>query len=240
MKLKKEVTQMGIKTNEKTVHRFNKGFIVSHWVQAISFFGLYLTGLPLYTEFFDFLFVVFGSPETARILHRTFAVAFILPLFILILFDRQGLKNWAKRIFTWRKNDFMFFIHFPKEFFVGSDKVPKQDFFNAGEKLNSFVSIITSILLIASGFILWFPANFSQSLVQVALATHVIGFSVAILTAIAHIFLSALHPNSKASLRGIVKGDVPISYAKDHHGQWYDELVEQGVIEEDENKSKGA
>src|SRR5690554_4161754 len=116
---------MGIKTNEKTVQRFNLGFRVSHWVQVISFFGLYLSGLPMYTEFFDFLFAVFGGPEMARIIHRTFAVVFILPFFILLFFDREGLKNWAKRIFTWKKNDFAFFLHFPKEFFVGSDKVPK-------------------------------------------------------------------------------------------------------------------
>src|SRR5690554_4192367 len=119
---RKEAILMGIKTNEKTVHRFNLGFRVSHWVQAGSFFLLYITGLPLYTEFFDFLYVLFGSPETARILHRTFAVAFMLPLPILLIFDREGLKNWAKRVLTWKKNDFMFFFAFPKEFFVGSDK----------------------------------------------------------------------------------------------------------------------
>lgn len=228
-----------IKTNEKTVHRFNKGFIVSHWVQAGSFFALYLTGLPLYTEFFDFLYVVFGSPEVARILHRTFAIMFCMPLPILLIFDREGLKNWAKRIVTWRKNDIMFFVHFPKEFFVGNDKIPKQDFINAGEKLNSIVSITTTIMLIVSGFILWFPGPFSQSVVQWALTAHVLGFSLGILAVMGHVFLSAFHPNSRASMRGIIKGDVAISYAKDHHGLWYDELVEQGIIKE-EDTSKGA
>src|SRR5690554_6723461 len=126
--VRKEARLMGIKTNEKTVHRFNLGFRVAHWVQAGSFFLLYLTGLPLYTDFFNFLFTVFGGPEMARILHRTFAIFFLLPLPILLIFDREGLQNWAKRILTWRKNDFMFFVHFPKEFFVGNDKVPKQDF----------------------------------------------------------------------------------------------------------------
>lgn len=186
--------------NEPTVHRFNKGFIVSHWVQAISFFALYITGLPLYTDFFSFLYPVMGGPEGAQILHRTFAVIFCLPLLILLIFDRKGLANWAKRIITWKKNDFKFFLAFPKEFFVGNDKVPKQDFFNAGEKLNSLVSIVTTLMLIGSGFILWFPGPFSQGLVQWAITIHVIGFSIAILTVIAHVFLSAFHPNSKASL----------------------------------------
>ncbi|MDQ0254879.1 formate dehydrogenase subunit gamma [Evansella vedderi] len=231
---------MKAQKNEQMVHRFNKGFIVSHWVQAISFFALYITALPLYTDFFSFLYPVFGGPEGARLLHRIFAVFFMLPFFVLLIFDRQGLVNWTKRILTWKKNDFSFFLAFPKEFFVGNDKVPKQDFFNAGEKLNSLLIIVTTLMLIGSGLILWFPANFSQSVVQWGITIHVVGFSLAMLTVVAHIFLSTFHPNSKASLRGIIKGDVPVSYAKEHHGQWYDELVEKGEIVEEKKKSKGA
>lgn len=234
---------MKAQKNEPRVHRFNKGFRVSHWVQAIAFFALYITALPLYSDFFSWLYPIMGGPEGARILHRVFAVFFMLPLFILLIFDRQGLVNWAKRIFSWKKRDFMFFIAFPKEFFFGNAKTPKQDFFNAGEKLNSLVSIVTTLMLIGSGLILWFPGPFSQALVQWAITLHVIGFSVAILTAVAHIFLSSMHPGSKISMEGITKGDIPVSYAKHHHEAWYEELIEKGEIEpleEDKEKSKGA
>lgn len=32
--------------NVKTVKRFNKGFIIAHWLNAFSFFMLYVSGLP--------------------------------------------------------------------------------------------------------------------------------------------------------------------------------------------------
>src|SRR5690625_3693800 len=104
------------KNGEKLVHRFNKGFIVSHWVQASSFFLLLLTGLPLWTESFNFIAVIFGGHDMAQILHRVFGVIFVLPFFILLFFDREGLRVWAKEIFSWKKHDIVFFLHFPKEF----------------------------------------------------------------------------------------------------------------------------
>lgn len=63
--------------DKKYVRRFSKTFIFCHWLNALSFCMLYLTGLPLYTEWFNFLYVVFGSQEVLQILHRVFAVMFI-------------------------------------------------------------------------------------------------------------------------------------------------------------------
>lgn len=216
----------------KYVPRFALGFRVAHWVQASSFFLLLLTGLPLWTEYFSFMHNVFGG--YAQILHRVFAVMFLLPLPIQLLFDRAGLKNWAREIFSWKKHDIVFFLHFPKEFFVGNDKVPKQGFLNGGEKLNSWGSIITTIMLIVSGFLIWFNKSgyidVSWSTIQWSQLVHVVGFTIGTIFAMGHIFLSAVHPNSKPSLEGITKGYIPVSYAKAHHERWYDELVEKGEI----------
>ena len=228
---------MATKTNQAPkgfVHRFNPGFIVSHWVQAATFFLLLFTGLPLWTEYFDFLYFFFGGPDMASLLHKIFGVLFLLPLIILIFFDREGLRNWAKEIFTWQKHDLTFFLHFPKEFFVGSDKIPKQGFLNGGEKLNSWGSILTTILLIVTGFIIWASDVYTGGLVHWAQLFHVVGFVFGTIFALGHIFLSAFHPNSKPSMSGITKGYIPIEYAKDHHGRWYDQLVAQGVIKEEE------
>ncbi|WP_078594905.1 formate dehydrogenase subunit gamma [Evansella clarkii] len=227
-------------SNESTVKRFSKAFIISHWVNAFAFFALYITALPLYTDFFNWLYPVFGGPEMARLLHRIFAVLFIVPLFLLIIFDFAGFKNWAKNILKWEKKDFQFLMAFPKEFFLGKSKVPKQDFFNAGEKLNSLLTIMCTLMLIGSGFVMWFPGAFASGVVQWAYPIHNIGFGLALAVVVGHIFLSIGHPNSKASMRGMTKGDVPISYAKEHHGVWYDEMVKKGEIKEEKDKSKGA
>lgn len=207
------------------VKRFNKGFIISHWVNAGAFFVLYISALPMYTEFFDWMYVLFGGPENARLIHRIAAVAFMLPLPILILFDRQGLRRWGKNMFTWKKNDFAFLKEFPKEFFGKKSHAPKQDFFNAGEKLNSWLMVLTAIMLILSGAIMWFPQYFSQGIIMWAYPIHNIGLGLSAAVAIAHIYMSVKLANP--SLRGIFKGEVSEDYAKDHHGAWYDEMKEE-------------
>lgn len=217
----------------KTVKRFNKGFILSHWLNAAAFFVLYVSGLPMYTEFFDWLYVVFGGPENARLVHRIAAVCFMIPLPLLIIFDFQGFKLWAKSLFSWKKHDFLFFKGFLPEFFGKKVKTPKQDFFNAGEKLNSWLMIVTTIMLISSGIVMWFPQYFSYNIIMWAYPIHNIGLGLAAAVVVGHIYMAIVL--NKASLRGIFKGDVDIEYAKDHHGRWYDELEK-----EEKNKKKHA
>lgn len=226
----KEAMIMSHKNNAKMVKRFNKGFVISHWVNAGAFFVLYISALPMYTEFFDWLYPVFGGPAGARLVHRIAAVCFMLPLPILILFDRQGLRRWSKNMFSWKKHDLEFFKVFPKEFFGKKVHAPKQDFFNAGEKANSWLMVITAIMLIGSGLIMWFPKFFSQSVIMWAYPIHNIGLGLSAAVAVAHIYMSI--KLAKPSLNGILKGDVTEEYAKDHHGRWYDEMKEE------ENKKK--
>ncbi|WP_180954826.1 formate dehydrogenase subunit gamma [Bacillus sp. V3-13] len=210
--------------NPKMVKRFSKPVIFAHWLNAGAFFLLYLTGLPMYTEFFDWVYVVFGGPAGARLVHRIGAVLFILPVVYILFADPKSFFHWIRQILTWKSHDFKFLLQFPKEFFGGHPKVPKQDFYNAGEKLNSLLAIITTIMLIGSGFIMWFPAYFSQTVVMWAYPIHNIGLGLSIAVVVGHIYLSVGHPNSRVSLRGMTKGDVPEAYVKDHHGRWYDEL----------------
>ncbi len=224
------------KKEPKMVKRFSKHVIFAHWLNALAFFVLYLTGLPLYTEFFDWLYVVFGSPAGARLVHRVAAVFFILPVVYILFADPKSFIHWMKQIFSWKKHDFQFFLHFPKEFFGGHAKIPKQDFYNAGEKLNSLLTILTAVMLIGSGLVMWFPQYFPQGLVMWAYPLHNIGLGLSTAVVVGHIYLSVGHPGSRASFRGMTKGDIPEEYARNHHGRWYDKLKEQEKEQEQEQK----
>lgn len=227
-------------SRQQTVKRFSKWVIVAHWMNALAFFALYITALPLYTDFFNWMYGVFGGPENLRLLHRIFAVMFVLPPLLVLIFDPKSLFHWIKQTLTWRKEDILFFTKFPKEFFGGHVKdMPKQDFFNAGEKLNSFLTIVCAAMLIGSGVVMWMPEWFSTGLIQWAYLFHNIGFALSAAVVVGHIFLSIGHPNSKVSMQGMTKGDVPVKYAKEHHGKWYDELVAKGEVKEEKPKKKG-
>lgn len=226
-------------SNQQTVKRFSKWVIIAHWTNAIAFFALYITALPLYTEFFNWMYPIFGGPENLRLLHRIFAVIFILPVIVMLFVDPKSLFHWLKQTVTWKKNDFVFFTKFPKEFFGGHVKdMPKQDFYNAGEKLNSLLTIACAVFLIGSGIVMWMPEWFSTGVIRWAYLLHNVGFGLSAAVVVGHIFLSIGHPNSKVSMQGMTKGDVPVKYVKEHHEAWYDELVAKGEIKEEKSKKK--
>ncbi len=210
------------------VKRFSKAFVWAHGINAISFFALYITALPMYTEFFDWLYPVLGGPEGARLLHRIFAVAFITPTFIWVIFDFKGFKLWMKELVTWKKRDLEFFTEFVKELFGFNFKHVRQTFFNAGEKINSIIQIVTAILIIGSGFPMWFPDLFPKAVVQWGYLLHNVGFGLAIAVVVGHVYLSVIHKNSKPGYSGVITGEVPAWWAKEHYPDWYDEEVAKG------------
>jgi formate dehydrogenase subunit gamma len=225
------------------VKRFSKGFVIAHAVNAISFFALYITALPMYTEWFDWLYPVLGGPEGARLLHRIFAIAFITPTFIWLIMDPKGFLRWGKELVTWKKRDIQFFTEFVKELFGFKFKHVKQTFFNAGEKINSIIQILTAILIIGSGFPMWFPDLFPKAIVQWAYVAHNVGFGLAIAVVVGHIYLSVIHKNSRPGYTGVITGEVPAEWAKDHYTEWYEEEVKKGNfpdLDKDKNKKKGA
>lgn len=215
------------KASPKMVKRFSKPVIFVHWLNAAAFFVLYLSALPMYTETFDWLYTVFGGPAGARLVHRVAAVFFVLPVVIILLVDPKSFLFWMKQITSWKKHDFAFFKEFPKEFFGGHANIPKQDFYNAGEKVNSILTILTAALLVCSGVVMWFPAYFPSGLVSWAYPIHNICLGLSAAVVVGHIYLSIGHPGSKASIRGMTKGEVPEDFAREHHGRWYDELKKQ-------------
>ena len=76
-------------SKQKMVKRFSKPFIIAHWLNVAAFFTLYISALPMYTEFFDWIYFVFGGPENCRLIHRIAAVAFALPAIFLIIADTK-------------------------------------------------------------------------------------------------------------------------------------------------------
>lgn len=223
--------------NNKTrkVKRFTKPIIFVHWLNAAAFFTLYISGLPMYTEWFDFLYVIFGGPENARLVHRIGGIALVLPIIIILVTDPRGFFHWIKTVFTWSKRDIQFILAFPKEFFGRNPKTPPQDYYNGGEKLNSLLIITCTFILVGSGFIMWLPKYFPQVLVSWAYPMHNIGFGLAAAVVVGHIYLSIAHPNSKVSIEGMKSGYIPEWYAEEHHGQWYEDevkpLQEEGAFD---------
>ena len=97
--------------------------------------------------------------------------------------------------------------------------------FNAGEKLVFWVLLVfLSTILIASGLVLLFP-NFDQvrQTMQVANVVHVVAAYVGIALACVHIYLGTI--GMTGAYRAMRDGYVDESWAKHHHLWWYEDIV---------------
>lgn len=208
----------------KTIKRFSKAVRIAHWTNATAVIMLFITALPLYAKSFHWINAAIGA-QVAMTLHKVFAVIFILPTIFVLIVDPKSFIDWTKQLFSWKSYDAKFLKEFPKEFFGRKADIPKQGFFNAGQKINSILTILAAIIMVCSGFVMWFPSFFAKSIALWAYPFHNLGAGLMIAVVIGHIYLSVGHPDSRPSFRGMTKGDVDVSYAKAHHGRWYDEVM---------------
>lgn len=208
------------------VVRFTLPVRISHWVHVTAFLLLIITGLPIYAESLSFIHNIFGGAATTKILHRVSGIIFIIPTAFMLVVDRESFFFWTKKAFKWNKNDVGFFKEYPKEFFGMHAEVPKQGFFNAGQKLNSVLTIFFSALMVCTGLVMWFKDMFPVAFVRWMYPLHDLGAAMLVAVIMGHAYLSLIEPNSRRAFRGMVQGDVDLEYAKDHHTAWYDEIME--------------
>ena len=218
-----------VNKGQKMVKRFALGPRLAHWIYAFTFLMLWITAMPkvFNWEGFKVIYTLFGGPAGTHLAHRIFAVIMIGTVVLTTLLDWKNTWKWLRELKDWRKRDFSFLMIFPKEFFGLPNKYPKQGYLNGGTKINSILQIVCFFGFAISGIFMWFP-NILPYTVQVWMyPTHIIAVSFATAVVFGHIYLAALHPNSKGGLQGMIHGYVPVSYAAGHHGAWYDEVVEE-------------
>lgn len=211
------------------VLRFNKAERIGHWVHTVSFLTLLFTG---FTLFFMKLGNLVGVPgiQTARAIHRFMAIPFAIgtPL-VLLLGTPKSTFRWLKDVFTWDKDDVNFVMGFAKEFFGLHAELPPQGKFNAGEKINSMLTIFGSIILAVTGIIMWQDHLFPREFVQWMYPIHDLFALVMGAVIMGHAYLGLLHPGSKESINGMISGYVSEEFAKGHHEKWYNEQTGQGI-----------
>lgn len=215
----------GTKLEEGKIFRFSITARLAHWIHAISYTLLFFTGMLLFTDLFDFMAPVFGGFANAQLIHRIFAVVLVLPAIIFILFDIKNFMGWMKECVTWTEDDRRALPTFIRELFGAKVQMPPQGYINAGQKINSILTVFATGIIGASGVIMWFSGFFGYQLARWAYAIHsgMAVFMVAVV--IMHIYLGALNPKSKAAFPAIFTGYVDAEYVKRHHSKWYDEVT---------------
>ena len=219
--------------NNKFVPRHKKSFILCHWLNGISFLMLFLTALPLYDPtYFGFLYNTFGS-ATLQNAHRFFAVIFIVTPIIGLFIAREGYAKLFGQVLSFGKDDMTFLIKFPGELLGQDPKMPKQGFYNGGEKMNIALQMGLWAVLVCSGLVLWLGSGVIDNSVRAwMIPVHSIAAGLGFAAALGHIYLAVgVNPDS---LQGMKGGTIKADYAVHHHGAWIDELVAEGKLTKQE------
>ncbi|WP_150303620.1 formate dehydrogenase subunit gamma [Pseudomonas saliphila] len=189
----------------------------NHWLVAICFVLLTLSGLALfYPAFFGFT-ALFGGPEPTRIVHPYIGV--FMTLFFLI----QAVRFFTSNLF--RRHDRQWIKQMPDMLNNRDDRLPPVGKNNAGQKLVYWIFLLTVPILLISGVVLWRPwiaDGMPIWALRWAAMIHALAAFVAILTLVIHVY-SAIWV--KGSVRAMTRGRVSHAWARHHHKLWYDEVV---------------
>ena len=201
--------------NTKDLPRFTASERANHWLIAICFVLIALSGLAFFHPAFWPLAQLFGGGVWARILHPFIGVLMVIAFASMFVRFRSlnritpADKEWVKRI---------------GELLSGDDRnMPPQDKFNAGEKLMFWAMTSCLLLLAISGVVMWrayFP--FPVTLVRLAAVVHAAVGATMIALIFGHIYAAIW---TTGTIHAMVYGTVSRAWAKQHHAVWYRQMA---------------
>jgi formate dehydrogenase subunit gamma len=200
------------RSGEKIV-RFEAFERFSHWLTAVSFVILGLTGLNI--TFGKILLLPIIGPdafssvsEAAKYTHNFTSFSFVVGLVLIIaIFFKDNLP--AKVDLEWVKQGGGFI----------KNKHAPADRFNLGEKAVYWLSLAAGIVVSVSGFVLLFPF-FGTDIadMQVAQAVHAIVAVLFVALILGHIYIGTL--GMEGAFEAMGTGEVDLNWAKEHHDLW--------------------
>lgn len=203
---------------ENSILRYSLVERVMHWIAAVTYVYVLLTGLAFYSPHLYWIAVVLGGAPTSRFWHPWIAVVFFAVLVWMLRAWAGDMRitgvdrAWGREMKRYIEND--------------DAALPPIDRFNLGQKYFFWVMLFAGLVLLASGIVLWIPEKLPWSLRDVryvAVLLHVSSALVTIGAFIIHVYMGT------AMVRGgftsIIRGEVSPAWAKMHHRLWYQRVA---------------
>jgi len=202
----------------RKVRRFNGFERLSHWLTAVSFVLLGLTGLNI--TFGKLVLLPVIGPEAfsafaqgAKYVHNFVSFSFVVGLVLIVAL-------WIKDNIP-RKVD----IDWVKQGggFIKSKHAPAGRF-NAGEKLVFWFALGAGAAVIVSGYFLLFPFYLTNIAgMQIAQVVHAVVAVLFVAVILAHIYIGTL--GMEGAFEAMGTGEVDLNWAKEHHDQWLEDQL---------------
>jgi formate dehydrogenase subunit gamma len=209
-----------MKNDPKKLIRYTASERANHWLTAITFVLLALSGLCFFQPLYYPLSQLFGGGVWTRILHPFFGVLMAVS-FGIEFFNYRQLNVMTPADWEWLRH---------VRQLVGSDdrNMPEAGKFNGGQKLLFWLLAACMALLILSGIVIWrayFSFLFPVGLIRFAAVVHAASAAIMIGLIIFHIYAAIW---MKESIGAMLYGRVRRAWAKQHHPAWYREMTGEG------------
>jgi formate dehydrogenase subunit gamma len=190
---------------------------VNHWITAICFVLMVLSGLSMFHPMLFFLSGLFGGGQWTRAVHPWIGSVLLLSyLGMIIQFWRENLVH--KDDFAWMKSIKNVLIN-------DEEHAPPVGRNNAGQKLVFWSMALLIPVLFFSGLVIWevyFGSATSIPVQRVALLIHSLAAIAAILVWITHVYAGIW---VRRSVRAMTQGYVTPGWAWRHHRKWLWQLA---------------
>jgi formate dehydrogenase subunit gamma len=203
---------------EDEVQRYNFAERAYHWINAIAYTYLMLTGLAIFTPLTYWLGYVLGGPATIRYWHPWIGLIYLATIFWMHRMWKRDMQKipederWSKNIRAYAENR--------------DELMPPQGRFNAGQKQFWWVMLYCTFILLITGIIMWIPEKMPRELHWVLPITVFIHSATALITIAAfiiHVYMSVWV--TPGSMKAMVEGHVSTNWARTHHRLWFEKIT---------------
>ena len=202
-------------TSDRLIQRYSAAERINHWIVAVSFVLLAISGLAFFYPAFFWLTGVFGTPQLARIIHPFVGVV------MFVAFARQFFRYWHHNIVNSEDVKWMKAVG---EVMKGHE-VGDIGRYNGGQKAMFWIMTLCLLALIVSGVIAWrpyFAEYFPIPLIRLALLVHAASALALIASIIVHVYAALW---VQGTIRAMVEGVVTHAWARKHHPRWFREMT---------------
>lgn len=213
----------------KRILRFKAFERFAHWLTAVSFVVLALTGLNI-TFGKILLLPLIGADAFARVsqaakyVHDFTGFSFVVGLvLIIVIFFWDNLFEWADLDWIRQGGGFI------------KNKHASAGRFNFGEKLVYWLSVAAGVAVSVSGVLLLFPFyGVNIAGMQLAQVVHAVVAVLFIALILAHIYIGTI--GMEGAFEAMGTGEVDLNWAKEHHDLW----IAQQLANEDRLRQPSA
>ncbi len=204
-------------TEPVVVDRYTVMARINHWITAISFVLLVLSGLALFYPTLYFLTGLFGGGANTRAIHPWIGIVLIIAFYGLFL------RFWRYNL--WERTDSVWLSRIRDVLRARDDDLPELGKYNAGQKIVFWSMSCLLLVSLATGLVIWDQYFYQYTSIdqkRLAVLVHA-------LAAIAMICIWIMHLHGAAwvrgTVRGMTRGTVTGGWAWRYHRRWLRDMV---------------